>query len=132
MADLLSRGLARHWSTMIALFCGSRNWRDKGPIWEAMNNCLHRGVRIIVEGGARGADRMAKQVAAEDFGLHVATVNAQWERYGRGAGMLRNKAMLELKPDVVFAFPLGNSPGTRMMIELAKEQGIEVIVYHDV
>ncbi len=51
---------------------------------------------------------------------------AQWEKYGRRAGYLRNKQMLEEgKPELVIAFPGG--VGTRMMVQLAKTAGVEVI-----
>ncbi len=45
------------------------------------------------EGGARGADRLAR-VWAQLGGIEVETHPAQWERDGKAAGPIRNRAML--------------------------------------
>lgn len=107
---------------MIALFCGSRDWPDREAI-RADIEALPDDT-IVVEGGARGADRIAREEAGKR-GLHVATVNAYWTRRGKAAGMERNAAMLLLRPDVVYAYPLGG-PGTWGMVNLAERAGIQV------
>ena len=53
---------------------------------------------------------------------------ANWFGRGYAAGPIRNKQMLDLKPDIVFAFPCGESKGTRGMIKLAEKAGIQVRV----
>lgn len=53
---------------------------------------------------------------------------ADWDRYGRAAGPIRNKVMVDSKPDLVLAFPYGESRGTRHCIRVANEAGIPVIV----
>jgi hypothetical protein len=53
-------------------------------------------------------------------------VSAEWEKFGKKAGFIRNEKMLALgKPDLVVAFPGG--VGTAMMVRLARKQGIRVI-----
>jgi hypothetical protein len=81
---------------------------------------------IIVEGGARGADQLAREIAA-DLGVHCATVPALWRRYGKSAGPRRNAAMALLNPDVVFAYSLGGA-GTADMVRRAEAAGIRVII----
>jgi hypothetical protein len=79
----------------------------------------------IIAGGARGADSLAADWAAVN-NTNYKEYPAQWEKYGRRAGYLRNKQMLdEGKPELVIAFPGG--VGTRMMVQLAKTAGVEVI-----
>lgn len=107
----------------VALFCGSREWADREAIVADLSG-LPDG-SVIIEGGARGADRLAK-VEAIALGFHIATVTAQWSRYGRKAGPLRNAAMLALHPDVVYAYTLG-TPGTENMMLLARAAGVPVI-----
>jgi len=46
--------------------------------------------------------------------------SADWSKYGKSAGYKRNKQMA-LYADVLIAFWDGNSKGTKLMIELAKE-----------
>jgi hypothetical protein len=84
---------------------------------------------IIIEGGAQGADRHARQ-AALSCGLIVETFNANWEAYGRAAGPIRNKKMLtEGKPDLVVAFHpfLAGSKGTKNMVSIARDAGVPVL-----
>ena len=107
---------------VLALFCGSREWTDRDRILRDLES-LPEG-SVVIEGGARGADRIAREEATE-LGLHVATVRALWDCYGRSAGFRRNEAMARLAPDYVYAYPLGG-PGTAQMIELAEAACIPV------
>ena len=79
---------------------------------------------IVVEGGARGADRIVRE-EAQARELHVATVWANWDQFGRSAGYRRNEAMTRLGADLLYAYPL-DGPGTRHMIRLAEESSIQV------
>lgn len=107
---------------VVALFCGSRDWSDRERIRRDLES-LPEG-SVVIEGGARGADRIAAEEAAA-LGLHVATVRALWDFYGRSAGYRRNEAMARLEPEVVYAYPLGG-PGTARMIEIAEAACIPV------
>lgn len=108
---------------VIALFCGSRRWTDREKIRRDLRT-LPQG-SIVIEGGARGADRIARE-EAQALGIHVATVHALWDFYGRSGGFRRNEAMLRLQPDIVYAYPLGG-PGTDNMIRLAESESIPVL-----
>lgn len=107
----------------LALFCGSRDWSEREVIRRDLES-LPPG-SVVIEGGARGADRIARE-EAEALGIHVATVRALWERYGRSAGYRRNEAMARLRPDYAYAYPLGESRGTRHMIRIAEAECIPV------
>jgi YspA, cpYpsA-related SLOG family len=93
--------------TLRVLVCGSRTYRDGDKIERALARLVRgRGVfRIVVcEGGARGADTLAKK-AAHELGIHVFECDAVWARYGHSAGPIRNRVMLRLfEPHVVLAF----------------------------
>lgn len=78
---------------------------------------------MIIEGGAPGADRLAR-LWSESRGVHCASVCALWGKYGKKAGPLRNAAMLDLRPDVVIAFPGGS--GTANMVRQAEAAGVRV------
>ena len=109
--------------------CGSRSWGD----WFALESALKRLPRgsQVVHGDARGADRMAGSVA-ERLGHYVARMPADWERYGKSAGMRRNEQMLTcVRPSLVMAFWDGSSRGTRDMIERARRAGVRVRVYRE-
>lgn len=86
---------------------------------------------IIIEGECEGADLLSRQVA-EQLGFEVLPFPAQWARYGRAAGPIRNQQMLdEGKPDLVLAFHdnlIGRSKGTKDMVLRAVIAGISVKV----
>jgi len=116
------------------LVCGDRNWRDKKRIEELLLKlCKELQITspneiMIIHGGARGADSLAGEVAQE-LGFRLRVYPAEWERYGKVAGPLRNTEMLEDgKPDLVLAFhpDLSKSKGTAHMVKIAKRKGVEV------
>ena len=107
---------------VVAIFCGSREWTDRERIRRDLES-LPSG-SIVIEGGARGADRIARD-EARALGIHVATVPALWDHYGKSAGYRRNEAMARLEPDYCYAYPLGG-PGTRHMIDIAEANCIQV------
>lgn len=112
------------------LVCGGRNYAD----WVKVQNVLtpyfetHAHEMIVIEGGATGADTLARKWA-RNKGIHVATVEANWNWWReigavKRAGYARNLAMTYLEPHKVVAFPGGN--GTANMVKLAQDNGIEV------
>jgi len=90
-----------------------------------------RGIDVIIEGEAKGADLMAREIA-EEFDIAVEPYPAQWEIYGKAAGPYRNTTMLvKGKPDLVLAFHnwISQSRGTKNMVEQAKKKGVEVRLF---
>ena len=78
----------------------------------------------IISGMADGADSLAIRYADERK-LTKILFPANWKRYSRVAGFLRNEDMLSVATHLV-AFWDGKSSGTRHMIEIAKAKGIPV------
>ena len=112
---------------MKVLICGDRNWRDYTAIKQYVSSLPPN--TVIIEGDARGADQLAG-LAAKEQGLPTEIYPAQWAIYGRAAGPIRNKQMLdEGKPDLVvyFHLDLDSSKGTKDMVTRATKAGIPVI-----
>ena len=110
------------------LVCGSRNYTDREKIWKVLDGySAHYKVHLI-EGGARGADTFAAEWATARYLTRHERYPANWNRFGRRAGFIRNRQMLEQgKPELVLAF--GRGSGTDMMVRLAKHAGVEVKEY---
>lgn len=122
------------------LVSGSRRWRDETAIADAISGWLTTtsltGVPVVVHGGQRtwdsqrhtwfGADWLAGCVARR-WGFTEERHPADWNRHGRAAGPIRNTHMISLGADVLLAFPIGESPGTRGCITLAVAAGIPVL-----
>ena len=76
----------------------------------------------IIEGGAKGTDRMAREYAIEN-NIQYITMEADWDTNGKAAGMIRNRQMGE-KATHAILFWDGESPGTRNMINICEELNI--------
>ena len=102
---------------MLTLICGGRDY--DGDV-----SCLDKiQITMVVQGGANGADRLAKEWA-KLRGIHHAEVEALWGCFGKGAGPKRNEAMLILRPAYCVAFPGGR--GTDSMVKLCESHDIPV------
>ena len=66
---------------------GSRDFDDYARLEAVLEPHLPA---VIVSGGAQGADRLAERLA-EEHGLTIDVIPADWERYGRGPSTTRNK-----------------------------------------
>lgn len=113
------------------LITGSRNWRDRQTIRDALAQAwrdLRPGPIVLVHGAARGADTIAADIWTRG-GLPVEAHPADWNRDGLRAGPIRNQAMIDLGAHLCLAFPLGESKGTRHCISRARIAGIPVRVY---
>ena len=87
---------------------------------------------VLVHGGATGADTEAARMGQQLFDLLIETHPADWTKYGRAAGPIRNKEMVNLGADLCLAFPDHpkgqGSRGTWNCIDLAHRAGIPVYV----
>ena len=64
------------------------------------------------------------------FGFAIIGFPAQWDKYGKSAGVIRNQQMLdEGKPDTVVYFHdnIERSKGTKDMVSRAKKAGLPVL-----
>lgn len=108
------------------IVCGGRDYADAACIRATLDE-LHasRGVDHLFHGNASGADRLAGEWGASTPGVRVHPVPAQWSKFGKRAGPIRNRQMLGQGIDVVVAFPGGR--GTADMMKAAREAGVEVM-----
>jgi YspA, cpYpsA-related SLOG family len=117
---------------MRLLVCGSRTWTDRARLWQDLDRLVAEhgdGQVVLIEGDARGADRLAGQLARRR-GWALERYPADWTRHGRAAGFRRNARMLrEGRPELVVAFtvgPLEGSRGTADMVRRARAAGVPV------
>lgn len=107
---------------MNVLVCGGRDFQDYGIVQDALSK-LPFDIDVIIQGGAKGADALAKRYARSES-IHCAEIPALWDDYGRNAGWMRNEAMLLLKIDYCVAFAGGK--GTADMVRRCLAKGIPV------
>lgn len=109
------------------LVCGGRNYDDLGAVWGQLDafHAMQGPIVAIIHGGAGGADLLGEKWAIQN-GVPRVSFRPDWNAYGRAAGPIRNKRMLDDgKPDLVIAFPGGR--GTADMIRQATDANVEVV-----
>jgi hypothetical protein len=111
---------------MRVLVCGGRDFVDSALLYGVLDE-LNRTKTIIcvIEGDARGADRLAGQWARRNH-IDLKVIVPEYDQFGaRLAPPLRNQRMLdEGKPDLVVAFPGGG--GTKDMVRRAVKAGVAI------
>ena len=85
-----------------------------------------QNVDLIVSGGAKGADTLAKKFAARNR-IRLMEFLPDYDRYGRGAPLQRNTLIVQ-NSDVVLAFVAATSKGTWDTIRKARAARKKVII----
>lgn len=109
------------------IIAGSRHFNRYSLLMNSVNHIIGDDENVvIINGGARGADAMGKRYAREK-NYPCITVHADWKAFGKSAGYLRNERMAQMG-DYLIAFWDGESPGTKHMIDLAKQYGLSTAI----
>ena len=105
------------------IVCGGRTYSDAAKMHEVLSAIPN--LTRIVHGAQKGADMLADAWARAN-GVDVTPVPADWGKFGRSAGPVRNRRMLREfgRIDLVVAFPGG--AGTAHMVEAAKYAHVTV------
>lgn len=88
---------------------------------------------VIVEGGARGADSLARK-ACKKLDIEFKEYRANWKKYGKAAGPIRNQKMLDDNVDVdlvaIFHENLNKSKGTKDMMKRAEKENKKIVRFN--
>ena len=112
------------------IIAGGRDFMDYNLLKEKTNKILQEKKVthkiVIISGCARGADTLGMRYASENI-FDVDEYPADWDKYGKKAGYMRNVEMAE-NPDALIAFWDGKSKGTKHMIDIATERKLPIRV----
>lgn len=120
---------------MRVLITGSRTWSHRQFIWEQFREMLRRydvdphDITIISGACPKGADIICESVA-EAYGMTIERHPADWGRYGKRAGFIRNDEMVQTQADLCLAFIRDNSAGATMCADLAEKAGILTVRFY--
>jgi len=104
---------------------GSRDFSDSETMARVLDRIRAKHPQVtIVSGAGRGADTLAANYAKAN-GLTLIEFPADWNKHGRAAGPIRNQQVVDAS-DAVLAFWDGQSPGTKITIDMARRKGIPV------
>lgn len=119
---------------MRILITGSRKWTDYTTIFNALEKYNHNHTAndpvIVISGNAKGADTLAEK-AARNLKYRLELYPADWNKYGKAAGMIRNRQMIQTGIDICLAFPTKESIGTWGCMREAKKAGIPVYQFDE-
>jgi len=111
--------------TGVLLVCGGRDFDNAERAFAVLNRTAERvEITAVRHGGARGADNLAGLWASE-HGYPEQVYPAEWATKGKGAGPIRNQAMIDAG-GVVAVVALPGGPGTADMVRRARAAGLPV------
>lgn len=110
---------------MKLIIAGSRGY-GKARALELVTRAMEdiRRPSLVISGTARGIDQAGEEWAAA-VGLPVERVPADWERYGRAAGPLRNALMAEMADALLLIWD-GASRGSASMLKEAHKRHLRI------
>ena len=105
---------------MKLLIAGSRSIIDLD-----ISPYIPEGVNLIISGGAKGIDTLAKTYA-DAHGIETLILLPQYDKFGRAAPIKRNEEMVNLC-DALLAIWDGESKGTKYTLNYARKKGKIII-----
>lgn len=105
-------------------FVGNGNWSF---VFQVLDGIRARYPDVtVISGGAKGADACGERWAALR-GVPCTVVPADWTRYGRAAGPIRNEEMAKQGTHLLAVWD-GHSAGTKHMMATARKYRLPVRV----
>lgn len=111
---------------MKTIIAGSRH----GVTYEDLLNAIGLiswKITSVISGGAPGVDSLAIQFS-QQFNLPLEVYRADWDKYGKSAGMIRNQEMAN-NGEALLALWDGYSVGTKHMIKVATKAKLPLFIY---
>lgn len=103
---------------------GGRDFQDYALLKKTLDGIVN--IDKIVSGGAKGADSLARRYAEENDIIMIEFL-PDWDKYGKAAGPIRNKEIIE-RSNYVVAFWNGKSRGTYSSIRLATKHQRKLMI----
>ena len=122
-------------NTYKILVCGGRHFESYGLLKVVLGKLIEKfhidiSTSEIVSGHCQGADMLGEKYA-EEYGISVKCFPADWKKYKRKAGPIRNKQMIDyisgFENKLVVAFTTADTVGTKNTIKLAQKNDIPVV-----
>lgn len=115
---------------MNIIIAGNRDFNDyetlKKSCDKVIKNLNTQESITIISGGSTGADRLGERYAQEK-GYDIKIFYADWDKYGKPAGPIRNQSMIDIA-DILIAFWDKKSKGTRDILDKAFSKRINTYV----
>lgn len=111
---------------MKTIVAGSRTITNYDFVWSSIAACpWHNDITEIVSGAAQGVDKMGESYARAHPNIKIKRFPAQWDAFGKRAGVMRNKDMAEYSDGLILIWD-GQSKGSKNMLSEAKKRGLRI------
>src|SRR5713101_10125685 len=110
---------------MQLIIAGSRMFTNYQHLCQVLAPDRHRFTQVLT-GGARGAEQLGSRWAWKHTVKHQ-LCRAEWERFGKTAGVRRNHQLAQAG-DVLVVFGDGQAPGTAHLMQCMQELGKPVVL----
>lgn len=111
------------------IIAGGRDFNNYQKLKDFCSKILKDKTDIeIVSGKAKGADSLGEKFAKKN-NYPIAEFPADWNKFGKKAGFIRNKDMAEYA-DALIAFWNKESSGTKHIINIAKQNNLKIRIYY--
>ena len=111
---------------MKTIIAGSRTITNYKLIKETLDN-INFKITEIVSGTAIGVDKLGEKYGLEN-NIQIKQFPANWDKYGKSAGYIRNKDMADYADDCI-VFYNGISNGSNHMIKISKENNLILKIF---
>ena len=111
---------------MKVIIAGSRSISNYNLIKKTLDN-LDFSISEVVSGTANGVDKLGERYASEN-NISIKRFPADWNKFGKSAGYIRNKEMVEYG-ECCIIFWDSISKGTKHMIDLAKKYNLLLKIF---
>lgn len=114
------------------LVTGSRDWDEPEIIQDALVKAFmatDQKITLVSGNCPTGADRIAEEFWTLNEMGELELHPAEWNKYGKRAGFVRNQYMVDSGIDLVLGFVKNNSRGASHTIRLAEQAGIKTVVF---
>lgn len=111
-------------------FIGSRSFNDKRSATKIINKLISKYKTFTcVSGGAKGADSICESICRLK-NIECLIFKPEWSKYGKSAGFIRNKSIVE-NSDFVIAFWDLKSKGTKHSIDLCMQLNKPIFIINE-
>lgn len=111
---------------MKTIIAGSRTIEDYDIVLAAIL-ASNFDITEVVSGTAKGVDILGERFA-EDIEIAIKKFPADWDKYGKRAGYIRNEEMADYANAAICVWD-GESRGTQHMINIATKKNLKLFVY---
>ena len=117
---------------MKLIIAGSRTFNDYQLMCDKLDWLLQNQDNVsVVYGEAKGADALGRKYG-EERGCEILSYPADWDKYGKQAGYIRNEQMATAA-DACVVFWDGKSKGSKHMIDTMRKlnKPVKVILFRE-